>query len=116
MHTGPALRDVSVSSSLSICGSDTRAWGHSTGRGNCSVSARLHRRVLGMDLKLPIIDCFIVWVGCGPLRWVVPGIVVGLIAARNAPWLSGLSYLLGSIANFAYHAGERLVPHQFYPT
>lgn len=49
------------------------------------------------------------------LRWVLPGLVVGLIAARNAPWLSGLSCLLGSIANFCYHDGERLVPHQFLP-
>jgi nicotinamide riboside transporter PnuC len=52
------------------------------------------------------------WTGLG---CVLPGLVVGLIAARNAPWLSGLSYLLGSIANFCYHDGERLVPHQFLP-
>jgi hypothetical protein len=49
------------------------------------------------------------------LRCVLPGLVVGILAIRNAPWLSGLSYLLGSIARFCYHDGERLVPHQFLP-
>jgi hypothetical protein len=48
-------------------------------------------------------------------RCVLPGLVVGFLAIRNAPWLSGLSYLLGSIAGFCYHDGERLVPHQFLP-
>jgi hypothetical protein len=49
------------------------------------------------------------------LRCVLPGLVVGLLAIRDAPWLSGLSYLLGAIASFCYHDGERLVPHQFLP-
>jgi len=49
------------------------------------------------------------------LRCVLPGLVVGFLAIRNAPWLSGLSYLIGSIASFCYHDGERLVPHQFLP-
>ena len=33
----------------------------------------------------------------GTLRCVLPGLVVGFLAIRNAPWLSGLSYLIGSI-------------------
>jgi hypothetical protein len=69
----------------------------------------------GFEAPNPSLFYRLGWLWTG-LRWVVPGIVVGLLAARNAPWLSGLSYLLGSIANFCYHDGERLVPHQFLPS
>jgi hypothetical protein len=68
----------------------------------------------GFETPNPSLFYRLGWLWAG-LRCLVPGLVVGLIATRNAPWLSGLSYLLGSIANFCYHDGERLVPHQFLP-
>ena len=68
----------------------------------------------GFEAPNPSLFYRLGWLWTG-LRWVLPGLVVGFIAARNAPWLSGLSYLLGSIAGFCYHDGERLVPHQFLP-
>jgi hypothetical protein len=54
------------------------------------------------------------WLWTG-LRGVLPGLAVGLLVKRNAAWLSGLAYLLGSIVSFSYHDGENLVPHQFLP-
>jgi hypothetical protein len=45
-----------------------------------------------------------------------PGLLIGLSVRRNAAWLGGFAYLLGSISSFAYHDGERLVPHQFLPS
>jgi hypothetical protein len=68
----------------------------------------------GFETPNPSLFYRLGWLWTG-LRCLLPGLVVGLIAARNAPWLSGLSYLLGSIANFCYHDGERLVPHRFLP-
>ena len=49
------------------------------------------------------------------LSVILPGVVVGFLVSRHAAWLSGLAYLLAVVADFCYHDGERLVPHEFAP-
>jgi hypothetical protein len=46
---------------------------------------------------------------------ILPGVVIGILVSRHAAWLSGLAYLLAVVADFCYHDGERLVPHEFAP-
>jgi|HubBroStandDraft_5_1064220.scaffolds.fasta_scaffold226537_2 hypothetical protein len=45
----------------------------------------------------------------------LPGLIVGLSLPRRAALISSLSYVAGNVADFCYHDGERLVPHQFLP-
>jgi hypothetical protein len=49
------------------------------------------------------------------LSVVLPGVVVGFLLSRYAARLSGLSYLIGYVADFCYHDREHQVPHEFLP-
>jgi hypothetical protein len=68
----------------------------------------------GFEDPAPPLLYRLMWVWTS-LLILVPGVVVGFLATRRAAWLGAVAYLLGAIASFAYHDGEREVPHHFLP-